>query len=246
MGLKTINSYAEGLKEGVPIGLGYLSVSFAFGIMVVGDGFSALTAAAISMTSVTSAGQFAGLSIMTAGGTLAELVLTQLIINLRYALMSTTLSQRFDGSVSILWRALLSFFVTDEIFAVAASRNELLGKRYFMGLATAPYVGWSLGTILGALCGGILPGSVRSALGIAIYAMFIAIIIPPAKENRAIRVVLVIACVLSCIMSFTPFISAVFSSAPGFTVIICTVAAAAAGAYFFPMPCEPEQEVESA
>lgn len=241
MGSKVINSYAEGLKEGLPIGLGYLSVSFAFGILVVKEGLSALAAIGISMTNLTSAGQFAGLSVILAGATLGEMALTQFVINMRYALMSITLSQRFDDSVGRFKRMLLSFFVTDEIFAVAASRSEYLGEKYMWGLATAPYIGWSLGTALGAVSGGLLPDSLRNALGIAIYGMFIAIIIPPAKKSRAVLAVVVIAAGLSCLFNLIPALSSAFSGAPGFVIIICAVAASAVGAVFFPVEREEDK-----
>ncbi|MGI6270489.1 MAG: AzlC family ABC transporter permease [Candidatus Howiella sp.] len=235
MNTKVINSYAAGLRDGLPIGLGYLSVSFAFGILVVKDGLSALTAAAISMTNLTSAGQFAGLSVILAGATLAEMALTQFIINLRYALMSITLSQRMDERVGRFSRLLLAFFVTDEIFAVAASRPEYIGKRYMWGLATAPYIGWSSGTILGALCGGVLPESLVGALGIAIYGMFIAIIIPPAKKERSVLAVVTVASALSCLLNLVPSLAAWFSAAPGLSIILCAVTASTLGALFFPV-----------
>lgn len=238
MNTKVINSYTAGLRDGLPIGLGYLSVSFAFGILVVKEGLSALTAAAISMTNLTSAGQFAGLSVILAGATLAEMALTQFIINLRYALMSITLSQRMDDSIDRFTRLLLAFFVTDEIFAVAVSRPEHIGQRYMWGLATAPYIGWSSGTILGALCGSILPEPLTSALGIAIYGMFIAIIIPPAKKERSVLVVVVAASALSCLLNLVPVLAAWFVATPGLSIILCAVAASTLGALLFPVQQE--------
>lgn len=238
MNAKVIDSYTAGLRDGVPIGLGYLSVSFAFGILVVKEGLSALTAAAISMTNLTSAGQFAGLTIILAGATLAEMALTQFIINLRYALMSITLSQRMADSVGRFTRLLLAFFVTDEIFAVAASRPEYIGQRYMWGLATAPYIGWSSGTILGALCGAALPEGLVNALGIAIYGMFIAIIIPPAKKEKAVLAVVAAASVLSCLFNLLPALSAWFAATPGLSIVLCAIAASAFGALLFPVPEE--------
>lgn len=233
-----LNSFTQGLRDGIPIGLGYLSVSFAFGITVVTAGLSALSAIGISMTNLTSAGQVAGLSVIVAGGTLAEIALTQLVINLRYALMSVSLSQRMDDSVGFWRRLLISFFITDEIFAVASDRSGLsgryIGPRYMYGLATAPYIGWALGTALGALSGDILPLSVRNALGIAIYGMFIAIIVPPAKKNRGVLAAVIIASGLSCVMNLVPQIAALFEAAPGFVIIICAVAAALVCAALFP------------
>lgn len=238
MSCKCLNSYKQGLGDGIPIGLGYLSVSFAFGISVVAAGLSALSAIGISATNLTSAGQVAGLAVIVAGGTLAEIALTQLVINLRYALMSISLSQRMDDSVGFWHRLLISFFITDEIFAVASDRSAMsgryIGPRYMYGLATAPFIGWTLGTALGALSGDILPESIRNALGIAIYGMFIAIIIPPAKKNKGVLAAVIIAAVLSCVMNFVPVIASLFEAAPGFVIIICAVAAALVCAALFP------------
>ena len=225
------NSFPQGLRDGVPIGLGYLSVSFAFGISAVAAGVPVWGAALISMTNVTSAGQFAGLSLMAAGASLAEQALTQLVINLRYALMSLSLSQKLAPGIGLLDRLLMAFLNTDEVFAVASSQPGLVGRRYFLGLMLAPYLGWSGGTVLGAAAGAVLPAAVRSALGIAIYGMFLAIIIPPAKKQPPVRRVLLLAVALSCLVAWTP-LSRVVSS--GFSIILCTLIAAGAGAWLFP------------
>ena len=225
------NSFPQGLRDGIPIGLGYLSVSFAFGISAVAAGVPVWGAALISMTNVTSAGQFAGLSLMAAGASLAEQALTQLVINLRYALMSLSLSQKLAPGIGLLDRLLMAFLNTDEVFAVASSQPGLVGRRYFLGLMLAPYLGWSGGTVLGAAAGAVLPAAVRSALGIAIYGMFLAIIIPPAKKQPPVRRVLLLSVALSCLVAWTP-LSRVVSS--GFSIILCTLLAAGAGAWLFP------------
>ena len=225
------NSFQKGLGDGTPIGLGYLSVSFAFGISAAAAGVPVWGAALISMSNVTSAGQFAGLSLMAAGASLAEQALTQLVINLRYALMSLSLSQKLDPAIGLLERLLMAFLNTDEVFAVASSQKGMVGRRYYYGLMIAPYLGWSAGTVLGAAAGSILPEAARSALGIAIYGMFLAIIIPPAKKHPAVRRVLLLAVFLSCLIAWSP-LSQVISS--GFSIILCTLAAAGAGAWLFP------------
>ena len=225
------NSFPQGLRDGIPIGLGYLSVSFAFGISAVAAGVPVWGAALISMTNVTSAGQFAGLSLMAAGASLAEQALTQLVINLRYALMSLSLSQKLAPGIGLLDRLLMAFLNTDEVFAVASSQPGLVGRRYFLGLMLAPYLGWSGGTVLGAAAGAVLPAAVRSARGIAIYGMFLAISIPPAKKQPPVRRVLLLAVALSCLVAWTP-LSRVVSS--GFSIILCTLLAAGAGALLFP------------
>lgn len=225
------NSFQKGLGDGTPIGLGYFSVSFAFGISAAAAGVPVWGAALISMSNVTSAGQFAGLSLMAAGASLAEQALTQLVINLRYALMSLSLSQKLDPAIGLLERLLMAFLNTDEVFAVASSQKGMVGRRYYYGLMIAPYLGWSAGTVLGAAAGSILPEAARSALGIAIYGMFLAIIIPPAKKHPAVRRVLLLAVFLSCLIAWSP-LSQVISS--GFSIILCTLAAAGAGAWLFP------------
>lgn len=227
-----VNNFAKGFRDGIPIALGYLSVSFTFGMMAVSMGLPVWAAVLISMTNLTSAGQFAGLSLIASGAPLLEMALTQLIINLRYALMSLSLSQKLDKAVNTFERCLIAFGNTDEIFAVSSGQQGAVGKRYMAGLITAPYFGWALGTLVGAAASTILPASIRSALGIAIYGMFIAIIIPPAKHLKSVRVVLVLSVGLSCLFAWLPLLKSVSS---GFVIIICAILAAAFGAKFFPI-----------
>ncbi|MCR5566775.1 MAG: AzlC family ABC transporter permease [Clostridiales bacterium] len=224
-------AFRQGIRHGIPIGLGYLSVSFAFGMKAVGDGLTVLQAVLISMTNLTSAGQLAALPLMVGGASLAEMALTQLTINLRYALMSLSLGRKLDGSMGTLQRMVFSFANTDEIFAVSSSQPGKVGKHYLYGLMTAPWIGWSLGTFLGAAAGTLLPDFVRSALGIAIYGMFLAIILPPARKSRPVRFVVLAAVALSLCFHYIPGLNAV---SPGFVIIICSVLAAAAGAWRFP------------
>ena len=169
--------FRNGIKDGLPIGLGYLSVSFAFGVQASILGIPFYMSLFISMTNLTSAGQLAGLTVIASLGTFLEIILTQLIINSRYFLMSLTLSQKVDNSFSIGQRFFLSAFVTDEIFAVSAGKTGLINKKYFFGLVILPYLGWASGTLFGAIAGSSLPVQITNALGIALYAMFIAIII---------------------------------------------------------------------
>ena len=165
---KETNSFSQGLRDGMPICLGYLSVAFAFGIFTVSHGLTAWEAVVISMTNVTSAGQLAAVPIIAGGGSLFELALTQFVINMRYSLMSVSLSQKLGKSVRLIDRFLISFVNTDEVFAVAISKGAPLGRKYLYGLTLTPYLGWSLGTLLGAVAGNILPAMLVSALGIAI------------------------------------------------------------------------------
>ncbi len=223
--------FRRGLRHGVPIGLGYLSVSFAFGMKAAGDGLTVLQAVLLSMTNLTSAGQMAALPLMLGGASLTEMALTQLTINLRYALMSLSLSRKLDGSMHTLQRMIFSYANTDEIFAVASSQPGRVGRDYLYGLMLAPWAGWSLGTLLGAAAGTILPAFVRSALGIAIYGMFLAIILPPARKSAPVRFVVLTAVGLSLCFHYIPGLNQV---SPGFVIILCGVAAAAAGALRYP------------
>ena len=229
--------YFNGFKDGIPIGLGYLSVSFGFGISAVGEGVRVLEALLISMTNLTSAGQVAGVTVIVACGTLIEMILTQLVINLRYSLMGITLTQRLDGRCTTGHRLLMSFGLTDEIFALAASKPYPVGPSYFYGLMTAPYIGWAGGTLLGALAGSVLPDNLRSAMGIMIYAMFVAIILPPMKQNKGVLLTVVLAAVLSCCMAYIPGLNAI---SDGFAIIICAVLAAIVMAVLRPIPDDEE------
>ncbi len=224
-------TFQKGLRDGIPIGLGYLSVSFTFGMMAVKGGMPALAAILISMTTLTSAGQFAGLDMILASAGYLEIALTQLVINIRYSLMSLSLSQKLDPKLRTLPRLGISFGITDEIFAVASIRDEQVTPRYMVGLLMVPYLGWALGTALGALAGTFLPPMVQSALGIAIYGMFVAIIVPAAKQSFPVFLVTAIAVLLSCLFRFVPFFNQISG---GFVIIICSVVAAAIGSICFP------------
>ena len=227
------NSFRAGFHDGIPIGLGYFSVAITFGMMAVMGGLSVWAALAISMTNVTSAGQFAGLTLIFGGGTLFEMALTQFVINLRYALMGFSLSQKLDRNVNVLDRLLFSFMLTDEVFAVTSGQRGEVGKRYLFGVMIAPYLGWSLGTLCGAVASGLLPDAVRSALSIAIYGMFIAIVAPVAGKNRPVLGVVAAAVALSCAIRYVPALNSHISS--GFAIILCTLLAAGAGAWFAPV-----------
>ena len=235
--------FTKGFRDGIPIGLGYLSVSFTFGMMAARSGLTIAQAVFISMTNVTSAGQLAGLNLIVAGAPMLEVALTQFIINLRYALMSLSLSQKLDGSMTTLHRVLFAFCNTDEVFAVAAGQKGQVGRGYLYGLITAPYIGWALGTFLGAAAGTLLPDILRDALGVAIYAMFIAIVVPPAKHNKAVRLAVLLAAALSCAMYYLPGLNAISS---GFSIIICAVLVSALCAKFFPIPDSSEEEENAA
>jgi len=225
-------TFSNGIKDGIPIALGYLSVSFSFGLLAVNMGIPAFFAVLISMTNLTSAGQFAGVGLIAAGASVLEMIFTQLVINIRYSLMSISISQKIDKSVTFLHKLLISFFITDEIFAVASSKDGEISRNYMYGLGIMPFCGWSLGTLLGAVSGGLLPVTLRVALGVALYAMFIAIVVPVAKISKSVAIVVLISVALSCIFKFVPIFKSISS---GFVIIFCAVIASAIGALLFPV-----------
>ena len=233
------NEYKDGVRTGIPVGLGYFSVSFGFGAMAVAQGISALNATLISASNLTSAGQFAGLTLIVAMGTLVEMIITQLVINSRYSLMSIALAQRMGQRIGIVPRLLIAFFNTDEIFALAMARPKALTVPFMLGLGTLPFFGWTGGTLMGALAGSVLPADIRAALGVMLYGMFIAIVVPPAKQEKSVFVTLILALILSCLFAWVPALQAVSA---GISIVICTVAAAAIAAVLFPIGEEEEVE----
>lgn len=224
--------YGAGLRRGLPVGMGYFSVSFGFGAMAVAQGLNWLSAVAISATNLTSAGQFAGLTGIVAGATLVEIILTQLVINSRYALMSMALSQQMGEKIGIFARLLVAFFNTDEIFALAMDRKEPLTTAYLLGLGTLPFLGWTVGTLCGSLAGSILPDALGTALGVMLYGMFIAIVVPPAKQEKSVLAAVLTALALSCLFAWVPVLKHVSS---GIAIVICTVAGATLCAKLFPV-----------
>lgn len=225
-------SFKKGIKDGIPIGLGYLAVSFTFGMMSVSSGLSIWQAVLISLTNLTSAGQFAGLDIIVAGGSYWEMALTQLVINLRYCLMSFSLSQKMRRDEPWAHRYLVAFGITDEIFGVSASQEGKVSAFYNYGAMCMAIPGWTLGTLLGAISGSLLPDFIMSALGVAIYGMFLAVIIPPAKKNKAVLLVVVVAMAVSTLFAVVPGLNKVSS---GFVIIITTLVTAGGAAYLCPV-----------
>ena len=224
--------FRRGLVDGIPICLGYLSVSFAFGIFAVESGLALWQAVILSMTCVTSAGQLAAVPIIAGGGGLLELAVSQLVINMRYALMSVSLSQKLDEEVRLRDKLTIAFINTDEVFAVASGRKGSVSKWYMFGLILTPWLGWAGGTFTGAVAGNILPAIVTSALGVAIYGMFVAIVVPEAKKNRPTALCVLLAVALSCVFYYVPVLRAIPS---GFTIIVCAVVASAVMACVAPI-----------
>lgn len=225
------NNFLRGAIDGIPIGLGYLSVSFAFGIFAVSSGINPLHALLISMTNLTSAGQLAAVPIIASGGSFIELVLSQIIINLRYALMSVSLSQKLSPKVSLVQKFLIAFGNTDEVFATSVVQKDLTAS-YMFGLIFTPYIGWSFGTLLGAFLGNILPEILLSSLGIMIYGMFVAIFIPAAKKERPVLLCILISVFISLLFKFTPILKTI---PKGFVIIITAIIASSLMAVFKPI-----------
>lgn len=228
------------MTHGVPIALGYLSVSFGFGIAAARCGIPGFAAAMISATNLTSAGQAAGIDIIAAGGALIEMILVQLTINIRYSLMAISLSQKLDKRFTLPHRLAASYGITDEIFAVCSAQKEPLTPAYMYGMILIAFVGWVSGTIMGVSAGQLLPVSLSSAMGIVLYGMFLAIIIPPAKRQKNVLFAVIAAALISILMRY------VFTMiSGGFAVIISAVAASAAAALIFPVKDEAEEDAAS-
>ena len=223
--------FRRGVHAGMPIGAGYFSVSLSFGILAVSYGFTWWQALLISITTLTSAGQFAGIGIMCHPGQYIAMLLSQLTINVRYSMMSLSLSQKVDGSFSWLKRLFFGFFITDEVFAAAAGEKSV-STTYFSGLVILPFVGWALGTLTGALLGSILPAMLMDALCLALYGMFIAIVTPVARREKAVAIVVALAAAFSCLFTWVPVLNTISS---GIAVSLCAIAAAALGAALFPV-----------
>ncbi|MEY8355073.1 AzlC family ABC transporter permease [Lachnospiraceae bacterium 54-53] len=232
---------SAGLKDGSPIGLSYFAVSFTFGIMAAKYGLSPWQSVVMSLTNLTSAGQFAGLGMIASGAPFGEMAAAQLIINLRYSLMSCSLSQKFEKTTPFFHRLLIGYGMTDEIFGVTVCRPGRLNPWYSYGLMAAAIPSWILGTAAGAVSGGLLPGRVLSALSTALYGMFLAIIIPPAKNNRILAGVIILSMAGSLIFSLAPALRGLSS---GWKLIILTVVTAGAAAFLFPIPGEGEAAYE--
>ena len=231
-------TFKNGLKDGLPIFLGYFAVSFAFGIFCVSKELTPLSAIIISLTNLTSAGQFAGVKLIAVVAPYIEILLATLLINLRYSLMSIALSQKLDDNVKTYQKLIFGFGITDEVFAVSVKKDNIKA-RYMYGLILLPIVGWTLGTALGAISSNILPSRVLDALGISLYAMFIAIIIPDARKKLSVFIVVLLGALFGILFYYTPVIKKI---SIGFQIIISTIIVAVIGALVFPVKEEEKEE----
>ena len=232
--------FLEGIRDGIPICLGYFSVSMAFGLTAVLSGVPVWAAVVISLTNLTSAGQFAGMNLLAAQGLLVEIGFTTLIINLRYFLMSISVSQKVEVGMTMKERLAVSFGITDEIFAVSMQRTKELTSAYMAGLIILPVVGWTGGTFVGAVATSFMPEELSHALGIALYGMFIAVIVPPAREHKNVLFTVVAAIAASVACTYLPVIK---SLSGGWRIILITIAVCLLAAWLFPVE-EKEGEQE--
>lgn len=223
-----MNEFIRGIKKGFPICLGYIPVSFTFGLIAVKMGFNPLEATIISMTNMASAGQFAGIRLIEGGAPYIELVITTFVINLRYMLMSLSLSQKVASDMPFYKRAVMAFCITDEVFALAAMEKDDVNFPFFGGLMTTPIAGWTLGTFLGAVASSLLSPMLQGCFGIALYCMFIAIIIPPARKGRKVAIAVVVSALLSCLFKYVPGINVLSKSGGGgWAIIVAAILGAA-------------------
>ena len=227
----------EGIRDGMPICMGYISVSMAFGLTAAKAGVPVWAAVLMSLTNLTSAGQFAGMNLLVANSSYIELIITTLIINIRYFLMSLSVSQKVEEKFKTSHRLITTFGITDEVFAVSMQRRKDLSFPYMAGLILTPVLGWTTGTLIGAVATSLLPAVITDAMGFALYGMFIAIIVPPAREHKNVLFAVVLAIIASYILNYVPVFS--FLSG-GWSIIIITVLVSGLAAFLFPIE-EKEQ-----
>lgn len=224
--------WKDGVKNGMPIFFGYFAVAFTFGILAKQVGITPFEAVFMSATNLTSAGQFAGLSLIAGTALFMEIAMTQLIINSRYFLMSFSLSQKIDPNTSTIHRLVMAHGITDEIYGISIARSGKLSPFFMYGAMTVAIPGWTIGTFIGIISGNILPPRLISALSIALYGMLIAVIIPPAKGNKVISSLIIVSMVVSLLFSLIPIVATISS---GVKIIVLTIIIAGAAAFLFPI-----------
>jgi len=229
----TSYGFRRGLKDGIPIALGYFTVSVSLGITMQGAGLSPVQGGLMSLTNMTSAGQFAGMTLIASGSSYLLMAIMQLVINARYLLMSCALSQRLDPNLSLGKRMLLGLTVTDEIFGISiAAPGDRLDPSYSLGAFCLACPGWTLGTVCGAVMGNILPQRVVSALSVALFGMLIAVFIPPTKKDSTVRIAVLCAMGLSVLCTYAPLLSGISSGA---RLMLLTIGISLGAAWLFPV-----------
>ncbi len=234
--------FQKGLRAGIPIALGYIPVSIGYGMLAQGGGLSILQAVLISMTNFTSAGQVAGTNLIFSCAPLVEIAAATFIINIRYMLMSLALSQKADPAMTLLQRFIVGFGITDEVYALASMEKGMLTFAFMLGLIVGPFCGWTAGTWIGAAASTLLPASVKSAFGVSLYAMFIAIVIPSAKKSKGILCTAALAAGIRCALYYVPGLRRISA---GWAVIITAVLASAAAAWLVPLRTAEKETKEA-
>lgn len=235
--------FLKGMKDGIPIALGYFAVSFTLGIAARKAGMTAIQSGIMSLVMVASAGEYAGIHAIATGAGFMEIAVTELVVNLRYMLMSSALSQKIRRDKPFYHRFLMAYTVTDEIFGISAAVDGRLHPAYMYGAASIAVPGWVAGTMLGVVIGMILPARVMSALNVALYGMFLACVIPPSRKSRIVAGVVVISMAASWAFTKIPGLNQISS---GFQIILLTVLVSAAAAVLFPVKEEEEEKTYDA
>ena len=229
--------FMKGLKDGVPIMLGYFAVSIALGVSARNAGMTAPQATIASALIMASAGQYIGFTLIAAGASYLEVVVMEAIANARYLLMSTALSQKVDPALPIRHRLLMGLWITDEIFGVSVSVEGLLNPYYNYGMAAVATPGWALGTLMGVVLGNVLPVRVVSALSVGLYGMFMSIFVPPARKNRVIACLVLLSFACSYGLNAIAWFDGISS---GMKIILLTVVISLGAALLFPVGKEED------
>lgn len=237
--MKNKLTFRQGMIDSIPTCIGYLSVSLAFGVLAVQKGMPLWAPPLLSLTCLSGTGQFAAIDLLYAVASYLEIACAILIINARYFLMSVSLSQKIPSEIKWWQRLIIAFGNTDENFAIAMSKKEPLNFPYLSGLILCAFLGWFSGTVIGAFAGNIVPAALTSAFGISLYAMFLAIIIPPSKESKAVLFTVGISALLSILIYYLPAFDFISS---GWSIIICGIAASLFAAFLFPVKEDEENE----
>lgn len=225
-------AFYHGMRDGIPVGLGYLAVSFSLGIAAKKAGLTAFQGFLAGALVNASAGQYAGFTLIAENAPYLQMMIVILITNARYFLMSFAMSQRMKPEMPLFHRFIMGFYITDELFGLAVARPGFLNPFYTYGAVLAAAPCWAAGTALGIVAGNLLPLRVVSALGVALYGMFLAIIVPPAHKNKVIAVLVLICFASSYAASRLPVIS---DLSAGTRTIFLTLAISAAAAFLYPV-----------
>lgn len=229
--------FLRGMKVGIPVGLGYLAVSFTLGITAKNAGLTAVQAMITSLLVNASAGEYAAFTLMAAHASYIEVAIMEAVANARYLLMSCSLSQKLSEQTRLPHRLAVGFAVTDELFGLSIMQHGHLNPVFYYGMMAVAMPGWAGGTFLGVIMGNVLPASVVSALSVGLYGMFLSVIVPEARKNKIILGVIVVSMAASFGFTLVPLFAAISA---GTQTIILTVVIAAAAAILFPVPAKEE------